>query len=59
MHDLAYANSFARQKRRETWFIRTCGRWYELDGFVVRKEERHRMVRLLLLGSPAAMCAQV
>ena len=21
------------------------GRWYELDGFVVRKEEMHRMVR--------------
>ena len=44
-HEMAYANSFVRHKRRGTWFNRMYGRWYELDGFVVRKGERHRMVR--------------
>ena len=42
---MAYANGFVRHKRRWTWFNWMYGRWYELDGFVVRKEERHRMVR--------------
>ena len=44
-HDLAYVNSFVRYKSRGTWFNRMYVRWYELDGFVVRKGERHRMVR--------------
>ena len=42
---LAYANSFVRHAERGTWFNRMYGRWYELDGFVVRQNERHRMIR--------------
>ena len=42
---LAYVNCFMRHKRRGTWFNMMYGRWYELDGFVVRKDERHGMVR--------------
>ena len=44
-HDLAYVNSFVRHRRRGTWFNRMYGRWYELDGFIVRKAERHRIVK--------------
>ena len=44
-YGLAYVNSFMRHKRRGTWFNRMYGRWYELDGFVVRREERSRLVR--------------
>ena len=39
------ANSFVRHAERGTWFNRMYGRWYELDGFVVRQNERHRMIR--------------
>ena len=42
---LAYANSFVRHTERGTWFNRMYGRWYELDGFVVRQNERHSMIR--------------
>ena len=42
---LAYVNSFMRHRRRGTWLHPRSGRWYELDGFVVRKEERQRLVR--------------
>ena len=41
---LAYVNSFMRHERRGTWFHMRYGRWYELDGFLVRKGERHGMV---------------
>ena len=30
--------------RRGTWFNLRYGRWYELDGFLVRKNERHWMI---------------
>ena len=42
---LAYENSFVRHAERGTLFNRMYGRWYELDGFVVRQNERHRMIR--------------
>ena len=42
---LAYVNSYMRHARRGTWQHPRTGRWYELDGFLVRKEERHRLVR--------------
>ena len=42
---LAYVNSYMRHGRRGTWQHPRSGRWYELDGFIVRKEERQRLVR--------------
>jgi len=44
-HGLAYVNSFVKHKSRGTWFNRMNGRWYELDGFIVKKDERHRLVK--------------
>ena len=46
-NNLAYVNSFFNHKNRGTWFNRMLGRWYELDGFIMRKEERHRYARKL------------
>ena len=42
---IAYANSYVQHAERSTWFNRMYGRWYALDGFVVRQNERHRMIR--------------
>ena len=42
---MAYMNSFVRHKRRWTWFNKLYDRWYELDGLMVRKEERHMIAR--------------
>ena len=41
---LAYVNSFYMHARRGTWCHPRFGRWYELDGFIMRGSERHRMV---------------
>jgi len=45
LHDLAWVNGYMRHARRGTWFSAPLGRWFELDGFIVRKRERHGMVR--------------
>jgi exonuclease III len=39
---MAYANSFSCHGSRGTWFNRGHRRWYELDGFLLKKEQRHR-----------------
>ena len=43
-HELAYVNSFMKHRRRGTWFNLRYARWYELDGFIVRKKDRVGMV---------------
>ena len=40
----AYVDSFMKHARRRTWFNSRYGRWYEFDGFLVRKNERHWMI---------------
>lgn len=44
-HGLAHANSFFRRRFRGTWFSNIHRRWYELDGFLVKKEQRHKVVK--------------
>ena len=44
-HGMAYANSFFRHRSRGTWFSNIHRRWYELDGFLVKKHHRHSRVR--------------
>ena len=44
-HELQYVNSYMRYKRRGTWWYMRYARWYELDGFIVRKSERQRMAK--------------
>ena len=42
---LAWVSSFYHQKQRGTWFNQVYGRWYELDGFIMRADQRHKHVR--------------
>ena len=44
---LEHVNSYMKHARRGTWFNLRYGRWYEMDGFIVRKGERHRIVMSL------------
>ena len=46
-HGLCWVNSIFDVKKRGTWF--NCGHktWYEIDGFITREEDRHRIVRAL------------
>ena len=44
-NDLAHINSFYSHKRRGTWFHPALGRWYEIDGFLMRQEQRHANVK--------------
>ena len=30
---------------RGTWCRETYGKWYELDGFLLKQEQRHRIVK--------------
>ena len=39
---LAWVNSFSKHPQRGTWWHRTQKKWYELDGFIMRQEQRHR-----------------
>ena len=42
---LALANTFSSHNRRGTWFNVPRARWYELDGFLVKKDQRHKVMR--------------
>ena len=44
-NELVWVNSYMKHRRRGTWFSARYRRWYELDGFVVRKRDRGSMVR--------------
>ena len=48
---LSYVNSYMKHERRGTWFNLRYGRWYELDGFIVRKNDRHEMIESMCTGS--------
>ena len=41
----SWVNSFFNHKRRGTWFSNIHRQWYELDGFLMRKDQRHRHAR--------------
>lgn len=44
-NELAWVNRYMRHARRGTWFSVVYKRWYELDGFIVRKCERQGMIK--------------
>ena len=43
-HGLAYANSYICHARRGTWFHRRSGKWYEIDGYLVRAKDRKNLI---------------
>ena len=42
---LAWCDSFFWMEHRGTWQNQMNGKWYELDGFIVRKAQRYRLVK--------------
>ena len=44
-NEMQWVNSFFNIKKRGTWFNKSHKRWYELDGFVMRKDERHKLCK--------------
>ena len=42
---LVQVNSFYNHRRRGTWCHPRNGNWYELDGFLMRNNQRHKFVR--------------
>ena len=44
-NNLAQVNSFFNHQRRGTWFSIPLRRWYELDGFLMRDNQRHKFVK--------------
>ena len=42
---MALANTFSPHNRRGTWFNAPRARWYELDGFLIKKAQRHKIMR--------------
>ena len=44
-HNLAYDNSFSNHRRRGTWYHNALKRWYELDGFILKQAQRHKILR--------------
>ena len=51
---LIHANSYSRQSKRGTWIHRPLRRWYELDGFLLRREQTHEiMIKARTVGDMA------
>ena len=48
---LCWVNSFFQVKKRGTLFNRANKAWYELDGFITKEEDRHRIVKALKIKS--------
>ena len=44
-NNLCYVNSYFKHKKRGTWYNNALGRWYELDGFLMRSQDRHKHVQ--------------
>ena len=44
-NDLTHINSFFNHKWQGTWFSIPLKRWYELDGFIMRDNQRHKYVK--------------
>ena len=43
-NDLTHVNSYFQQGKRGTWFSNIHKQWYELDGFIMRNDQRQRHV---------------
>ena len=43
-NNFVHVASFHKHKRRGTWFNNMNRQWYEIDGFIMRKEQRHKTV---------------
>ena len=54
-NNLTHVDSFYNMKRRGTWFHPALRQWYELDGFIMRNNQRHKFVRKVCLVGEASI----
>ena len=50
-HGLCRVNSFFYVKKRGTWLNHGNKTWHEIDGFITREEDRHRIMKALKIKS--------
>ena len=43
-NNLVHVSSFYNHKNRGTWFSNIHRQWYEIDGFIMKREQRHKAV---------------
>ena len=49
LNGLSWINSFKNFKDRGTWYSRKWKKWYELDGFIVKQDQRRRMGQMAVI----------
>ena len=49
LHGLSWCDSFFQIERRGTWQNQRNGQWHELDGFIVRRSQRRRLVESVIV----------
>ena len=54
-NNLCHVNSFFNQRRRGTWFHTILGRWYEIDGFIMKNNQRHKHARRMYTVAEASL----
>ena len=54
-NDLCLVNSYFNHRRRGTWFHMVLNRWYELDSFLMRGNQRHKFARKISTISEASL----
>ena len=54
-NNLCHINSFYQHQRRGTWFSVPLQRWFEIDGFIMRNDQRHRFVRKICTVGEASL----
>ena len=45
LNGMTWADSFMSHPDRGTWFHQGHGRWYEVDGFLIKQEQWHWIVK--------------
>ena len=49
LNGLSWINSFKNNKERGTWYSKKWEKWYELDGFIVKQDQRRKMGEMTVI----------
>ena len=49
LNGLSWINSFKNFKDRGTWYSKKWKKWYELDGFIVKQDQRRKMGQMTVI----------
>ena len=49
LNGLSWINSFKNIKERGTWYSKKWKKWYELDGFIVKQDQRRKMGEMAVI----------